>query len=112
MESQERAVSPKKRMEDHLEPNFRPRYMVEIINQERVTENLLILIEAAKARGEALDHVLFYGPPGLGKTTLAHVLANEMDVAIKATSGPAPPRLYWRSSRVTRRRARRAPAGR
>jgi Holliday junction DNA helicase RuvB len=89
MESQERTVSPNKRMEDHLEPNFRPRFLSEIINQERVTENLLILIEAAKARGEALDHVLFYGPPGLGKTTLAHILANEMTVAIKATSGPA-----------------------
>jgi len=60
-----------------------------MIGQDRVKENLAILIQAARARGEALDHVLFYSPPGLGKTTLAHILANEMGVKIKVTSGPA-----------------------
>jgi holliday junction DNA helicase RuvB len=68
---------------------LRPRTLTEIIGQERVKENLVILIAAAKQRGDPLDHVLFYGPPGLGKTTLAHVLANEMNVNIKVTSGPA-----------------------
>jgi Holliday junction DNA helicase RuvB len=61
----------------------------ELIGQDRVKENLEILIEAARKRGDPLDHVLFYGPPGVGKTTLAHVLANEMGVNIKITSGPA-----------------------
>ena len=68
---------------------LRPRTLAELIGQERVKENLAILIAAARQRGDPLDHVLFYGPPGLGKTTLAHVLANEMNVNIKVTSGPA-----------------------
>jgi Holliday junction DNA helicase RuvB len=72
-----------------MDTTLRPRKLAELIGQERVKENLSILIEAAKNRDEPLDHVLFYGPPGLGKTTLAHVLANEMGVNIKITSGPA-----------------------
>jgi Holliday junction DNA helicase RuvB len=68
---------------------LRPQKLTDLIGQEQVKENLSILIEAALQRKEALDHVLFYGPPGLGKTTLSHVLANEMGVNIKITSGPA-----------------------
>jgi len=68
---------------------MRPRRLTEIIGQDQVRENLGILIAAARQRSEPMDHVLFYGPPGLGKTTLAHVLANEMGVNIKITAGPA-----------------------
>jgi Holliday junction DNA helicase RuvB len=67
---------------------LRPRSLAELIGQERVKENLGILIQAAKARGEALDHVLLYGPPGLGKTTISHLIANEMGVSIRVTAGP------------------------
>ncbi len=84
-----RLVNPEPQKEDRLDLALRPRTLVDLIGQERVKENLAILIAAARQRGDPLDHVLFYGPPGLGKTTLAHVLANEMSVSIKVTSGPA-----------------------
>jgi holliday junction DNA helicase RuvB len=88
-DSPPRLVNPQPQAEDHLDQTLRPRLLSDLIGQERVKENLAILIAAARQRGEPLDHVLFYGPPGLGKTTLAHVLANEMNVNIKVTSGPA-----------------------
>lgn len=86
----ERVVSPQGRDEDGaLDSSLRPRWLGEYIGQERVKDNLSILVEAAKARDEALDHVLLYGPCGLGKTTLANIIASEMGVNIKITSGPA-----------------------
>lgn len=72
-----------------IENSLRPQYLKDYIGQEKAKETLKIYIEAAKGRREALDHVLFYGPPGLGKTTLAGIIANEMQVNLKVTSGPA-----------------------
>ena len=87
--SQDRVVSPEPRPDDRLDRTLRPRFLAEVIGQDQIKENLSILIAAARKRGEPLDHVMFYGPPGLGKTTLAHVLAAEMEVNIKITAGPA-----------------------
>jgi Holliday junction DNA helicase RuvB len=88
-EEQQSVLNPGHLAEDRVDLNVRPRTLDEVIGQDSLRENLRILIRAARQRGEALDHVLFYGPPGLGKTTLAHVLASEMQVNIRVTSGPA-----------------------
>jgi len=86
----ERIVSGKPKEEDVLlDRTLRPRRIAEYLGQEKVKDNLKIAIAAAQGRGEPLDHVLIYGPPGLGKTTLAHIIAAEMRVSIRTTSGPA-----------------------
>ena len=88
--SDERVVTPARVDEDAQdETGLRPRRLDEYIGQDRIRENLQVAIAAAKHRGEPLDHVLLHGPPGLGKTTLAYVIANEMGVQVRATSGPA-----------------------
>ncbi len=89
-EPQDRIVSGQKQAEEltNIDAALRPRSLADIYGQEALVENLRILIEAAKSRKEALDHILFYGPPGLGKTSLSHVMALEMGVNIKITSGP------------------------
>jgi holliday junction DNA helicase RuvB len=86
----ERLISSKTREnEEEIEQTLRPRRLAEYIGQEKLKESVQIMLEAAQAREEVLDHLLFYGPPGLGKTTISTVIANEMGVAVKTTSGPA-----------------------
>ena len=84
----ERVVAPQKREDDDLESSLRPKRLAEFVGQAQARENLSVFIEAAKARAEPLDHVLFSGPPGLGKTTLAQIVARELGVGFRATSGP------------------------
>src|SRR5688572_520617 len=84
----ERVLQAVRREEDHGETSLRPQTLAEFIGQAKVCSNLKVFIDAAKARREALDHVLFAGPPGLGKTTLAQIVARELGVNFRATSGP------------------------
>lgn len=85
----DRLLSSHSLYEDRDQETLRPRYLHEMIGQRKVRDNLKVYIEAAKMRQEPLDHVLLYGPPGLGKTTLSNIIANEMGVHIRTTSGPA-----------------------
>jgi len=84
----DRFVAPEKRDDDELESTLRPKRLVEFVGQAQARDNLSVFIEAAKTRGDPLDHVLFSGPPGLGKTTLAQIVARELGVGFRATSGP------------------------
>lgn len=84
----DRLIEPVKRGEDEFDTHLRPQVLDEFIGQRQVKSNLKVFIEAARSRGEALDHVLFAGPPGLGKTTLAQIVSRELGVNFKATSGP------------------------
>ncbi len=86
--NEERIISPEANGEDGAEVSLRPQTLDEFIGQPNLFENLQVFVEAARSRGEALDHVLFYGPPGLGKTTLAQIVAHELGVGFRATSGP------------------------
>ena len=95
----------RKEGEKGLEGLLRPQYLNQFTGQEKLKANLSILIEAAKGRKEPLDHVLFHGPPGLGKTTLAHVVANEMNVNIRTTAGPAVERAGDLAALLTNLRA-------
>lgn len=89
MDFENRILTPEYGREDSdIEGSLRPKTLQEYIGQEKVKENMSVYIEAARMRGEPLDHVLLYGPPGLGKTTLSGIIANEMNVNLRITSGP------------------------
>ncbi len=88
MSEEDRIVAPERANEDPPEAGMRPTALADFVGQKQVRENLKVFIDAARARDEALDHALFYGPPGLGKTTLAQIVARELGVGFRATSGP------------------------
>src|ERR1700681_1388570 len=101
MSDEPRTVSPVRREEDAAEANLRPQTLAEFVGQQATRENLAVFIQAARARGEALDHVLLHGPPGLTKTTLAQIVARQLGVGFRATSGPVIQRAGLRPAILT-----------
>ncbi|MGL4388762.1 MAG: AAA family ATPase, partial [Brevinema sp.] len=85
---EENIINPHK-LSDDKDDSLRPQRLLEFVGQQKIKQNLIIYIEAAKKRAKAMDHVLLYGPPGLGKTTLSHIIAIELNAPIKITSAPA-----------------------